>query len=145
MEEENLYGYITKQLDIKQLDVLTVSPLTLAFIGDAVYELIIRSYVITTNNKQINQLNKLSSNFAKASTQAVIVRNLQVNSVLSDEEVAVFKRGRNAKSQTSAKNASITDYRAATGFESLIGYLYLTGKMDRVYEIVSNGIELIGE
>ena len=110
------------------------SPLVLAFLGDAVYELIIRSMLVNKANKPVNKLNKESYSFANAKTQARFAQILSEH--LSEEELRIYKRGRNTTSHSVAKNASISDYRQATGFEALLGYLYLQNKLDRIMELV---------
>lgn len=117
------------------------SPLTLAYIGDCAYELVIRTLLLYKGNAPVDRLNKKASNLAKAGTQAEMITNIFEQ--LSEEEQAVYKRGRNAKSYTSAKNASISEYRRATGFEALIGWLYLKGDHERMTEIIRMGFESI--
>ena len=124
---------------LKQPDVRAYSPLTLAYLGDAVYEIIIRSVIVEQSNAPVQKLHKRSSALVKASAQASMIKKLEP--LLSEEEEAVYKRGRNAKSYTVAKNASMTDYRMATGFEALMGYLFLQGRMDRILELVHEGIK----
>ena len=109
------------------------APLTLAFVGDAVYELLVREA-----ERRPNELNRASSALARAKAQAESMDAIE--SCLTPEESSVYKRGRNAKSHTMAKNATVTDYRRATGFEALVGYLYLSGQMRRLVEIVRIGI-----
>ena len=138
----SLLGQIKKEFQCKEVDVRAYSPLTLAYIGDAVYELVIRTVIVERANKAANELHKKAVKYVQAGTQAAMIIALQ--DVLTEDEMAVFKRGRNAKSNTSAKNASITDYRKATGFEALIGYLYLMDDMDRVLYLVKEGIERAG-
>ena len=138
----SLLGQIKKEFQCKEVDVRAYSPLTLAYIGDAVYEMVIRTVMVERANKAANELHKKTVKFVQAGTQAAMIMALQ--DVLTEDEMAVFKRGRNAKSNTSAKNASITDYRKATGFEALIGFLYLMNDMDRVLFLVKEGIERIG-
>lgn len=138
----SLLGQIKKEFQCKEVDVRAYSPLTLAYIGDAVYEMIIRTIIVERANKAANELHKKAVKFVQAGTQAVMIMALQ--DILTEDELAVFKRGRNAKSNTSAKNASITDYRKATGFEALIGFLYLMDDMDRVLFLVKEGIERAG-
>lgn len=133
---------IKSEFQCKEVDVRAYSPLTLAYIGDAVYEVVIRSVVVERANRAANELHKRAVKFVQAGTQAVMITALQ--EILTEDELAVFKRGRNAKSNTSAKNASITDYRKATGFEALIGFLYLTNQMDRLLYLVKEGIERAG-
>ncbi len=140
-ESLSIYGILKDSFELKENDIKSYSPLTLAYIGDAVYEIIIRTIVVSEGNTQVNKMHKKSSNLVKAETQANIIKAIMDD--LSEEELATYKRGRNAKSYTSAKNASISDYRMATGFEALIGYLYLTGQTERMTEIVKMGMEKI--
>lgn len=120
-------------------DVRGYSPLTLAYIGDAVYELMIRTMVVTSANAPVNKLHKKSSLLAKAPAQSAMAEALQP--VFTEEELAVYKRGRNAHSYTKAKNATTGDYRRATGFEAVFGYLYLKGDMRRVKELFRLAVE----
>lgn len=119
------------------------SPLTLAFLGDAVYEREIRERIVREGNASPNQLNKRSSALAMASTQAAMAQALL--SEMTDEEVAVYRRGRNANSHTMAKHATMADYRRATGLEALMGYLFLSGEEERCRELIRRGIEKIAE
>ena len=118
------------------------SPLTLAYMGDCAYEIVIRTLLVHKGNTHVDRLNKRASTLAKAATQSQIVGAMQ--DAFTEEELSVYKRGRNAKSYTSAKNASINDYRRATGFEALIGWLYLKGEFERMTEIIRLGFEGIG-
>ena len=120
-------------------DVRAYSPLTLAYIGDAVYDLVIRTVVVERANRAANELHKRTVKYVNAGVQAAMIEALQEE--LTEEEMAVYKRGRNAKSHTSAKNASIQDYRKATGFEALMGYLYLTGQTQRLLHLVKVGMD----
>ena len=138
----SLLGQIKKEFQCKEVDVRAYSPLTLAYIGDAVYEMVIRTVIVERANRAANELHKKAVKYVQAGTQAAMINALQ--DILTEDELAVFKRGRNAKSNTSAKNASITDYRKATGFEALIGFLYLMDDMDRVLFLVKEGIERVG-
>lgn len=115
------------------------SPLNLAYIGDAVYEVLIRSYVMAQGKCSVNQMHKKTSSLVQASAQSEMIRLIQED--LTEEELAAFKRGRNAKSGTIAKNQSMSDYRRATGFEALVGYLYLMNRTDRIYELVMLGLK----
>ena len=128
-------------LDTKQAD--TYSPLALAFVGDAVYEEFIRTKVLLLANTSANKLHKKAVAFVKASAQSKAMLALLPH--LSAEEEAVFKRGRNAHSGSVPKNADVTEYRAATGFEALMGYLFLTGKKDRLYELMEMSYSLLAE
>lgn len=143
MEESlSLLGQIKQIFDCKEQDVRAYSPLTLAYIGDAIYDLIIRSVVVERGNRAANELHKRTTRYVKAEAQAKMIVALQEE--LTEEEEAVYKRGRNAKSYTAAKNATIGDYRKATGFEALIGFLYLTEQTDRMLYLIKKGIELAG-
>lgn len=124
------------------VDVRAYSPLTLAYIGDAVYELVIRTVVVERANRAANELHKRTVKYVQAGVQAAMME--AVLPELTEDEVAVYKRGRNAKSHTSAKNASIQDYRKATGFEALMGYLYLLGQTDRMLYLIQSGVEKAG-
>ncbi|MDO5403129.1 MAG: ribonuclease III domain-containing protein [Eubacteriales bacterium] len=146
MEEslkENLTGSMWEHMELGKIDPKTMSPLVLAYIGDSIYDLVIRTYVISHGNMQVNKLNKQACALVKAQTQSRLVGFLEP--LLKDNEEAVYKRGRNAKSYTSAKNASIADYRRATGFEALMGYLYLNGEYNRMMELITEGLKQIGE
>ncbi len=114
------------------------SPLVLAYMGDAVYELYIRSLLVSGHNTQVNKLHKEATKYVKAKAQSEILE--KIYPYLTEEEITVFKRGRNAHSYTSAKNADIVDYRRATGFEALMGYLYITGSMERLRELITLGL-----
>ena len=141
-ESRELLDKIKEVFQCKEVDVRAYSPLTLAYIGDSIYDLVIRSVIVERSNKAVNDLHKKATNYVKAQTQAKMIFAIQEE--LSEEEMAVYKRGRNAKSYTSAKNASINDYRNATGFEALMGYLYLMGRTDRMLALIHLGIEKSG-
>lgn len=139
----DLISAMEKELGLKPVDIKTYSPLALAYIGDGVFDLIIRSYVLNGGNVQVNKMHRHTSNIVKAQAQAQMIKAIE--SLLNEEEIAVYKRGRNAKSHTMAKNATMGDYRMATGFEALVGYLYLTGQNERLMELVKLGLVEIGE
>ena len=140
--ETSLIEFMTKGLDLPQMDPKAYSPLGLAYIGDAVYEIAVRTLVISEGNMSVNKYHKKSSSLVKASAQAGVYDNIKEK--LTDEEAAVYKRGRNAKSATAAKNASIVEYRMAPGVEALIGYLYLSGRTARALELIKIGLD-VGE
>ncbi len=143
MEESiTLLSAINEQFGCSRADVRTYSPLTLAFIGDCVYDLIIRTIVVERANTAPNTLHKRKSAVVKASAQAAQAEALLTE--LTAEELAVYKRGRNAHSYTSAKNASIADYRKATGLEALYGFLYLTDRTERLLDLVKKSFERTG-
>lgn len=139
-ESISLLAQIKEQFACEPSDVRTYSPLTLAFIGDCVYDLIIRTVIVERANRAPSSLHKTKSAIVKAQSQAQMIEALLPE--LTPEEQSAYRRGRNAKSYTTAKNASIGDYRKATGFEALIGYLYLQDKMERILWIVKRGLEL---
>lgn len=141
--EFEFQDYIEKVLQLKEVDIKSYSPLVLAYIGDCVYDLIIKSMVISNGNKSVQKLHQETSSYVQASTQSKMMRAMQP--CLTEEEHAVYKRGRNAKSVSPAKNQSITDYRRATGFEALIGYLYLNKEYVRLMELVKTGLDSLKE
>lgn len=139
MEESiSLLNQIEQSFALKEVDIRTYSPLTLAYIGDSIFDLIIRTVVVERGNEPANQLHHKTVKYVKAKTQAEMIEVLLPE--LSEEELAVYKRGRNAKSYTSAKNATIGDYRKATGLEALMGYLYLQNRTERILELIQSGL-----
>ena|SRR3712207_6547887 len=123
-------------------ELARISPLTLAYLGDTVYESYIREYLIKKNIfLKINDLHKLAIRYVSANAQSKIIKGLE--GILTEEETNVFKRGRNHKKNTAAKNASIIDYRHATGFEAVIGYVYLKGDIARLDYLVKESIDII--
>ena len=139
MIEQGINSYLKEQFEIADVDIRTYSPLTLAYIGDGIYDLIIRSLVVGKGNTKASDLHKRTSQIVKAKTQAEMIEVLLP--MLTDEEKDIYRRGRNAKSPTMAKNATMSDYRKATGFEALIGYLYLKDEVVRIVELVKSGVE----
>ncbi|RKM62966.1 MULTISPECIES: Mini-ribonuclease 3 [unclassified Butyrivibrio] len=136
---DHLNDYLNAKFGIESKDIRTYSPLTLAYIGDAVFDVIIRSILVNKGNTAVNKLHKRASDIVKAGTQAAFVKALMDD--LTEEEADVYRRGRNSKPHTKAKNATTMDYLDATGFEAVIGYLYLTDNMDRICELIEMGIE----
>ncbi|WP_313758348.1 ribonuclease III domain-containing protein [Tissierella sp.] len=136
MGEDNLFRKMNTELNAE--DITMLSPLQLAYIGDAVYELFVRTYLLK-KRLSVKELHKSTIKYVKAEAQANIVHILE--DVLTEEEQTIVKKGRNAKTNTMPKNANMIDYKYATGFEALIGYLYLMGKDNRIgelFELVSN-------
>lgn len=123
---------------LEDRDIRTYSPLTLAYIGDAVYEVVIRTILVKKGNCPVNQLHKKASSLVRASAQSAMMETLEP--LLTEEEHSVYKRGRNAHSPTMAKNATMSDYRRATGFEALMGYLFLKDDYARMLELIRMGI-----
>ena len=131
-----------ESIKMEKIKLITMSPLVLAYLGDTVYESYIREHLIRQNiNRKVNNLHKLAIQYSKAKAQATIIHELEDE--LTEEEMKIFKRGRNQKSHTAPKNADIIDYKYATGFEALIGYLYLSEDKERLEYIVKKGIEII--
>lgn len=120
--------------------VNTMSPLTWAYIGDAVYELYIRNHLVETTNLKPNKLHKASINFVKAKSQAQILNEL--NEYLTEEEKEIVRRSRNTQNHHLPKNADPTDYMYSTAFEGLIGYLYLSKQQERLNEILKKVLEI---
>ena len=137
--EMKIDAYIKEQFDIKDVDIKTYSPLALAYIGDGIFDLVIRSIVVGKGNTKANQLHQHTSHIVKAASPAKMIEALEED--LTEEEADVYRRGRNAKSPTMAKNASMVDYRKATGFEALMGYLYLKDDFPRIVELTKLGLE----
>lgn len=142
MEETIIMEEYINKREISQEELLRISPLTLAYLGDTVYESFIREYIIKKSiYTKINELHKSAIMYVSASAQSKAIKAIE--HILTDEEMTIFKRGRNHKKNTGAKNASVIDYRHATGFESLIGYLYLKGDSKRLEYIVLKSIQSI--
>lgn len=136
---EGIEAYIREMFDVPDVDIRTYSPLALAYIGDGVFDLVIRSVVVGKGNTRANQLHQRTSQIVKAHTQALMIEYLL--EYLTDEEADVYRRGRNAKSPTMAKNATMADYRKATGLEALTGYLYLTDRFERLVELIKLAVD----
>ena len=136
-------SYMQEIFQMQEVDIREYSPLTLAYIGDSVYDLIIKSIHVSHGNKQVQKLHKETSLLVQASAQSKMMRSMQGH--LTEEEIQIFKRGRNAKSVSPAKNQSITDYRRATGFEALLGYLYLKKQWKRLIDLVKIGLDSLDE
>ncbi len=133
----DLPAYFKERYGIGGQDIRTCPALTLAYIGDAVYELIIRTYFVQEAYDHADKLNKKVSDTVKAQAQAETMHRIMDS--LDEEELSYYKRGRNAKPHSVPKHAKISDYMTATGFEDLIGYLYLTGKNERIMELIHEG------
>ena len=135
--------YMQEIFQMKEVDIKEYSPLTLAYIGDCIYDLIIKTKVISEGNKQVKKLHQETSSMVQASAQSEMMRALQP--LLTEEEHAVYRRGRNAKSVSPAKNQSLTDYRRATGFEALMGWLYLKREWKRMADLIKIGLDHLSE
>lgn len=122
--------FVDKDVNPKQL-----SPLNLAFIGDCVYEMLVRETLVIDANRPVNDLHRESVKFVSAKAQTAAFE--KIKDILTEEEIAVYKRGRNAKVGHSPKSATEGEYHCATGVEALFGYLYLTEQLDRIKELFS--------
>lgn len=131
---EDFFKSLNTDAGISPGDLNSYSPLVLAYVGDAVYEVFIRTLLVSHGNAPVNKLHRQSIGFVKAKAQSDTIHMLMES--LSEEEQDIVRRGRNAKSGTIPKNADITEYKYATGFESLLGYLYLKGDYSRLLELL---------
>ncbi len=131
---EELHQLMMDSGKLSASDVKMLNPLVLAYAGDSVYDTFVRTLLVSGGHGQVAKLHKMSIEFVKAKAQADIL--WETNELLTPEEQDIVRRGRNTKSSTMPKNADILDYRYATGFEALIGYLYLTGQIDRLMEVI---------
>ena len=142
MEKSIEFGfehYIQKIPGMSEIDAKECSPLVLAYIGDCVFDLIIKTMAAGRGNRPVHKLHEETSRYVQASAQSFMMRSMQEH--LTEEEHAIYRRGRNSRTVSPAKNQSITDYRRATGFEALIGYLYLRREYERLTELVALGLE----
>jgi len=139
----NILESIKSEFELSDRAVSEYSPLTLAYIGDSIYALIAKTVIVERAGSHVKDLHNRSIQYVSAVAQAKIVRYLLDNGLLSDEEADILRRGRNAKSPSVAKNASVVDYRLATGLEALIGFLYLQGSNERMIEILKKGFDMI--
>ncbi|MCT8976531.1 Mini-ribonuclease 3 [Clostridium sp. CX1] len=122
-------------------DARQINPLVLAYVGDSVYEVFVRAYLVEKNrDMSVHKLHKKAIEFVKAHAQSEFIKKLEDK--LNEEEIYFFKRGRNSKSATTPKNADIQEYRFATGFESLIGFLYITEQSERLEYLLNTIVDL---
>ena len=132
-------SYLKEKFSLETLDPNRLSPLMLAYVGDAIYEVVVRTVLLKTGGMSTKNINKKAITLVSAKAQSAMVKVLEPG--LTENEAAILKRGRNANSATMAKNASVADYRRATGFEALMGYLYLNGEFERMVDLVYLAIE----
>ncbi len=116
-------------------DIRSYSPGALAYIGDGIYELMVRTMLLSGGNRSADVLQRAGSRYAKAESQARAVESLLDKDLLSEEELSLYKRGRNTDTHTHSRNASHADYQKATGLECLVGFLYLSGQDKRLLEL----------
>lgn len=122
-------------------EVRMMQPLVLAYIGDAIFELFIRNYLVNKNDGHVNDYHRESIRYVRAGAQAEIIHALEPE--LTDEEWTIVKRGRNQKSATVPKNADLSDYKYATGFEALLGYLFYIGDYEKLMAVMNKATEII--
>ena len=122
-------------VDMKKEEINQISPVVLAYVGDAVFELALRSYLVREDRKALKDLHNKATQMARAESQACFLKSLLEH--LTEEELAVVRRGRNAKSRSFPKRTKVTEYRMSTGLEALLGYLYLKGDLERLEELLS--------
>lgn len=139
----NFKEQINAIMGTKDVDLRTYSPLTLAYVGDAVYDLIIRTLVVEHANQSPNNLHKIAVKYVSAKAQCMVVE--AIAPMLTEEEESYYRRGKNGKPHSTAKNATVAEYHRATGFEALIGFLYLSGRNERMLELIKTGIEAIDD
>lgn len=126
-------------------DLALSSGLTLAYVGDATYEIFIRKHLVEKGNTRPNELHRKATHYVSAKAQGYLMNEMLKENILTPEEEGIYKRGRNAKSHSTAKNADVTTYRIATGFEAVFGYLDLLGKKQRVEELAQWCIKKVEE
>lgn len=126
-----------------KIEAKALGSLALAYMGDAIYEVFVREHLLATGQVKPNQLHRISTQYVSAKAQCATMYAILDTEILSEEEVAVYKRGRNAKSGTVPKNTDVQTYKVATGFEALIGYLYLEKRSERLQELVTFSIRSV--
>ncbi len=130
---------------MNEKDAKLLNGLALAYMGDAVYELTIREHLLSKGQTKPNQLHHMATNYVSAKAQASIISVMLEEDLLTEEEESFYKRGRNSKINTKAKNTDIHTYLQSTGFEALMGYLYLTKQTERLDELIDWSIEFIDQ
>ena len=136
--EESLRSLILKEFPHDEVDIRTYSPSTLAFLGDAVYSLVIRTILVSKGNRQVEKLHNETTYYVRAQQQAEI--GMAVYDLMTEEEKKIYRRGRNSNPYHHAKSASMEEYLQATALEALCGYLYLQDREERLIELLREGI-----
>lgn len=119
------------------MDANLYNGLSLAYIGDAVFEIYVRKHVLSLGVTKVNNLHKKVVEYTSGEAQAKIIKDFINNNVLTEEEISIYKRGRNSHVNSNRKNIDLANYLDATGFEALIGYLYLKGNVERLEELIN--------
>lgn len=138
--EQSIIGYMKEQLNIEQVDVRNYSSLALAYLGDCVFELLIRTMIVSKGNAPVHKYHQRASAIVNAHSQADMMKEMET--YLTPEEFSVYKRGKNSKPATMAKNATAKEYKSATGMEAVLGYLYLKGEYTRLIDLVKIAIDI---
>ena len=142
-QDVSILENIKEQFGLDSVDPNRYSPLSLAFIGDSVFDIVVKTVVVERGNAPVTKLHKRASDIVKAGAQADMLD--LIYDVLSEEEQNIYRRGRNAKPYTKAKNFSYAVYCKATGLEALIGYLYLLGRTERLVELIKLGMDALSD
>ena len=143
MEESLNFSYFKEVFHIDHKEAESYSPLALAYIGDSIFDVMVRTMEVSKSNKQVNKYHRDVSKIVCAPAQAKMITAIMEN--LTDKEREIYKRGRNANSYSKAKNASRSEYRMATGFEAVLGYLYLQEEFDRLVDVVKMALDVLQE
>lgn len=142
-ELNTLKDRVRSSFALEERPFTAYSPLLLAYVGDAVYELVVRTVIAMEGNRSPKAMNKEAVRYVNAAAQAAAAD--AIGPLLTEEEADILRRGRNAHPATTAKHMSVGDYRKATGLEALAGYLYLSGREERLTELIKTGMERIKE
>lgn len=137
------FELLDQHFKIEAFKANTYSPVTLAYIGDSIYDLVVRTVIMSKGNKAVGKMHKEASKYVNAKAQAKMY--YAVEGVLTEEEKAAFRRGRNAKQGSTPKNADLNTYKHATGMEAVLGFLYLNQDLNRIMFLISLGLEAIDE
>ena len=135
----------TLSIEQQGIDAPDLSPLALAYVGDSIYDFRVRDYLCRRYQVNLNRVNSRKTKLVCAKAQSDLMGFLIEEKLLTEEELSLYRRARNHKSQSHSKNSSIADYRRATGFEALLGYLYYAGKISRLISLVEQGLEYLLE
>lgn len=136
--EEDEFMYVLRDIDVKQLNALA-----LAYMGDAVYEQAIREHLLRSGRVKPNVLHKEATRYVSAKSQAAVLKEMLATEFLTEEEQAIMRRGRNAKSGSVPKNTDVGTYKSSSGYEAVLGYLYLLEKTERIARIIAESIRII--
>lgn len=136
--EQSIIEYMKAELGIGEVDVRNYSPLALAYIGDCIFELMVRTIIVSKGNAPVHKYHQRASAIVNAHSQADMITDLEQE--LTEEERAVYHRGKNSKPATMAKNATAKEYKTATGMEAVLGYLYLTNQYERLIDLVKKSL-----